>query len=1657
MRKVSIALALLFAFALALIPSVSVAQNAYVANQANNTIAVVNTATNTLCTTSTCRSGATYPIPVGTTPSVVAVTPNNKQVYVLNSGSGSVSVISTATDTVTATISMPQAIDLAISPDGTKVYVSADNTGPTLSVINTSTNTVTTTFSASGLYGLTFSPDGTTLYGAAFAFTTGATYAVDTASNSSAMYGCSTIGEYTTLPLLNGLFYEVSQVVPTYVFICGATGTTSTITLGNAMYGSFDGNLHPWALSPDGTRVYTTGAEIQSINVASSSVGPTISTPTSALAFMPRGNTLYTVNASTVAVINASTNTVTTTIPISGGNLAAIGIQPPDWYQFGKDLGPRDCGCNGAQSGSLTGNDGSVSAGEPIDVGSGNVAYQVTDYKTTGQNPLSFARYYNSLASANAISTFATTLGPSWRSNYDRYIQILSSSQVVAERTGGQQLTFTLNGSTWTSDSDVDVTLTHSGSTWTLTDHDDTVEAYTTASTTEALLNSIKARNGYTQVLNYNGSNQLTSVTDSYSRSLTLAYSGGLLETVTTPDSTTLTYGYTSVSGGSRLTTITYSTSPATSQTYLYANSALPFALTGITDENGNSFASWTYDGFGRGLTSQLGSGANLTTIAYNFDNSRTVTNPLGVVDTYSFNVQQGIPKATQISRAATSTTAAATETTTYDANGYRASFTDWNGNQTTYTNNSHGMPTTINEAVGSSVARTTTITYDPTWVHLPHTVTTPGLTTSFTYDGSGETLTTTLTDTTTQTVPYSTNGQTRTTTNTWSSSLLASVKTPNGNTTTFGYSSSGALTSVTDALSHATHITAYTGGGLPETIVDPNGVTTTLTYSPRQWLTSSVISGTGGTFTTSWSYDAAGNLLKKTLPDSSYLLNTYDTAHRVTKVTDALGDYANYSLDALGDVTAYAYYASTGGAYKTHSDSYDALGRLLVDTGGRSQTVTYGYDPDGNLLTVKDGNSHTTTNVYDALNRRKSSTDANSGVAAYTFDAHDRTLTVSDKDSNVTSYVYDGPGDLIQQASPDTGTTVYHYDGDQNLTQKTDAAGVIMYAQYDTLDRNINRTYPADSSQDVWKTYDQSGGQYGFGIGRLTTVSDAAGCCYALGYDERGNVNFTQRTIGSSYSTTYPVYDAAGRLSGMTYPSGIFVGYARDAMGRINQAFVVPAGASSGQTVAWMGNVPFGPMNYITYGNGVTGPYQLDPDYSIYNMQQTTSGGTTLQNLTYALDNNNNVSSITDSVNAANSQTLGYDIIDRLTSAISGTGGYGSLAWTYTKNGNMLTNGSSSYVATYTPGTNRIATYDFPGTNSTYHYTATGNLSSVTVGSGSYDTATYNVANRLASLTNISLAYSNVYDYVGRRFSKTDAGYSPNYYTYDLAGNLIEENDGGTVTDYIYVNGRPIGTFVPVSGGTSGTMYYVHTDRLGTPQFATNSSQSIVWSKMYTPFGDTAAPTGTITQNLRFPGQYNDHEGAYAYNLNRDYLLGFGRYIEADRIGLAGGLNPYVYANANPFKFTDRLGLQESENDNKSEEDVEEDIFGPILREPSTSESESEPEPETEQTAEGNSYSPTQQCTQQFPVGRSGNPLIVRQYNTPGSVNVLNYKGHAFDEMQSEGIPPSVVENTLNNSEPQVGKYPGTAAFYDHVNNITVIINSSGSVITVSRGEINQ
>lgn len=1256
------------------------------------------------------------------------------------------------------------------------------------------------------------------------------------------------------------------------------------------------------------------------------------------------------------------------------------------------------CGGPGLPNGFTLGDSldrpGSFSGGDPVDIATGNVFLHVVDYTTAGQNPLQLIRYFNSTAETATVNTLTYAFGNvdngsgspvytnraanimggpaqgspapvNWRTNYDRFLQFspaTSPTTVIAERADGQQVTFTLSGSTWTPPSCQDYTLTQSGSTWILKDHNDTTESYTNSGAGWAELNTITYRDGYQQTLSYGSSpvsvavsfytsaggvtafypNELQSVTDSYGRSLNFAYTSGtnkLLETVSTPDSLVLTYGYTFYgtnapyyvnNAGYLLTSVSYNTSPVTSQTYAYdLNSQFPYGISTITDENGNTAVAWGYAAFGQATASQQGNSglyANYTSFVYG-NTSTTLTNVFNVSDTYNYTILNGAPAMTSINRAATATTAAANEYFGYDANGFMNSFTDWNGNQTTMVNNAQGNPTTINYAVGSPVAYSDTISYDPTWIRLPHQIIAPGITSTFVYDGNGNPLNRTDVDTTTTSIPYSTNGQSRETQWTWSSTgQLESVQLPRTDVTaktSFGYDSTGALTSITDAASHITHITAHTGGGYPETIVDPNGVTTKLVWDTRLNLNTVTVDTSLGNFTTTYSHDPANNLSSIARPDSSELTFGRDTANRLTSVTDLFGNVLTLTLDYLGDATATTI-TNSGTTYYSSSATFDALGRKLSFLDAYSDTTSYTWDPNSNLLTIAPpAPQGTITRTVDALNRLSTSADPSpGGTTTYTWNSFNQPLSQKDANGNSTTYVYDGFQDRIQALSPDSGSKVFYYNGDRDVTQMTLPGSITDTNTFDALDRLLTVKWTGDTTLNVTNTYDQSG--HGDGIGRLTSVKDQLGRL-ALTWDERGNVTKEVRTpTGLTALTTQTAFDSANDVQSITYPSGTFVQYARDIMGRVSGVTATPSGGSPQNVATGIGYEPLpafaeGLVSGLTYGNGITGTYGFDQAYRA--SSRTDIGTATIQNLAYAYYPNNSVQTITDAVNAANTQNLNYDALDRLSSATSGSGGYGSFSWTWDANSNVKTqvqNGTTTMFG-YTSGSDLLSQFKTGGTIVTVSETPSGNATTFKVGSATQEALTYNDANQLATATAGTKTATYYYDLLGRRSGSVGSSTGTSVFQYAHTGDLLTDNDGSgnDRVDYIYIDpnkpSRLIGTYEP----TTNAFYFLSVDRLGTPTVATDSTQTVQWSATYQPFGSTPTGASGIVQNLRLPGQEWDLESTLNHNGFRNYATTLTRYAEADPIGagLAAGkapndTNPYTYVKGNPFKYTDRAGL---------------------------------------------------------------------------------------------------------------------------------------------------
>jgi RHS repeat-associated protein len=190
-----------------------------------------------------------------------------------------------------------------------------------------------------------------------------------------------------------------------------------------------------------------------------------------------------------------------------------------------------------------------------------------------------------------------------------------------------------------------------------------------------------------------------------------------------------------------------------------------------------------------------------------------------------------------------------------------------------------------------------------------------------------------------------------------------------------------------------------------------------------------------------------------------------------------------------------------------------------------------------------------------------------------------------------------------------------------------------------------------------------------------------------------------------------------------------------------------------------------------------------------------------------------------------------------------------------------------------------------------------------------------YDAESRLTSVDN-GVTATYIYDYAGNRVRKTANGLSLDY-IYDLNGHAVTEvsvpASGAGVWNRaeIYADGTHLATY---TGGTSGTMYFNHSDWLGTERVRTSLTLAIAETCTSLPFGDNLSCTGTDTSPLHFTGKQRDGESGLD-NFGARYLgTGVGRFISPDEPFYSGDLDPqslnlYSYVLNNPLKNIDPGG----------------------------------------------------------------------------------------------------------------------------------------------------
>ena len=114
-----------------------------------------------------------------------------------------------------------------------------------------------------------------------------------------------------------------------------------------------------------------------------------------------------------------------------------------------------------------------------------------------------------------------------------------------------------------------------------------------------------------------------------------------------------------------------------------------------------------------------------------------------------------------------------------------------------------------------------------------------------------------------------------------------------------------------------------------------------------------------------------------------------------------------------------------------------------------------------------------------------------------------------------------------------------------------------------------------------------------------------------------------------------------------------------------------------------------------------------------------------------------------------------------------------------------------------------------------------------------------------------------------------------------------------------------------PLPEPTSPVVHLYHCDHLGTPIALINTQSGTDWRAEFDPWGNQVDGSNPqrLYQPIRMQGQHYDEESGMHYNRHRYYDPALGRYISQDPIGLAGGMNLYLYP-VNPVQFVDPLGL---------------------------------------------------------------------------------------------------------------------------------------------------
>ena len=1218
----------------------------------------------------------------------------------------------------------------------------------------------------------------------------------------------------------------------------------------------------------------------------------------------------------------------------------------------------RDVDCNDAGSGSGAPSAKAGLVGNPVVVSTGTKVESELDFNSTGEMPLFLSRTYNS--AGQGVGLF----GKQWKSNFDYKLTfgvsnvnacyprpgggacgIDANTIIWAHKPDGRTIKFVKNASdgVFYEDKASPIAKIVQGGDGTFTQYgeDNGIERYSSA----GYLAEISNEYGIAWTFLYSGTYPVK-VTHTSGRYIDLVWTGGQLTSVRDPAGNYYGYAYHANRFGTGLhllSAVSMPGTPAASKAYLYEDSRFLGALTGKS-YSGIRYSWFEYGADGRATLSHHGGNVDRNYFGYSTvgDEFHVLNvNPLGKQSDFVF--KNG--RIQSVTGHASNNCVGTYRETTYDTNGYPDVTSDFNGNLSNSDYSAKGQLLKQVDAAGTQQARTTEYSWD-TVHHRIVSVTLIGqkrLDVTYTADNRLASVTETNLS------AHGVTNQSRATTYVYTkhtNGMLATVTVDgpiagNGDAIITSYSEQGDLLSTSNSLGHAATYANHNGLGQPGRVTGANGDITDFIYDAqgrattiRRW-----IAGVAADTTTA--YNAQGLAASVTAPDGAVSYYEYDSARRLTRTWRAAnGTVASgaskedqlFTYDPMGNITRVdsrklvgqyetqckrwrtfagetecmeeeQVWVETPTVTQTAFVDYDELGRVRKRRGNNGQNFRYSYDDNGNIEAVTDSLNRVSTMTYDALDRLLTSVDPLNNTTSFEYDAGDRIVKITDPRNLSTTYVYDGFGQLWAKHSPDTGNSTIQYNasGQRTLVVRND--GSALGFTYDPMGRP---TYAGNADWARFYSYDWCQSGKGQLCGISVNDNQQVLSWTNFGYSPEGQLTVRRDSVGGSDDWSGYAYDNMGRLTGISYPSGVAAGY-----GYNNGKLTTMTATVNGTTQVVAGSInyqPFAGVSNWTFGNDVARTYAYDLDGRVTGIWAGTSASNPIQGLFYAYNANDEITGISNGIDASLSQTYGYDELSRLTSQVRPGN---TMALTYDGVGNRMTRTDNGVPTTYGyPATNhRLTNAATSGNTRWFNTNAVGNIDAWHDAAGAHNAMNYDAYLRPKSHTKNSVTTNYRFNALDQRVMKANAG-SIVRYVYAGQNQLLAErysntlNNTGQWTSYLWLGGIPVGL---VKGNT---LYWVHADHLGRPEGVTNAAKQIVWRAANQAFERNVVIDNIGGYNLGFPGQYHDAESNLWQNGFRDYEPTIGRYMQSDPIGLVGGISTYGYVGANPVSAVDPTGL---------------------------------------------------------------------------------------------------------------------------------------------------